>query len=136
MQAKASYFRNGREIDEDEALDHNGTVRDGVAVRTSLMMRDGMSPVQRAIMLDQAIADAARDKHRNLLVTDGTANPLGMSKPGYRFFEDRHGEALKQAAYGLYEHTLRDAYKNGGNQLKRQRALVSTAHAVAPTGAS
>jgi hypothetical protein len=49
-------------------------------------------------------------------VTDGTANPLGMSKPGYRFFEDRHGEALKQAAYESYEHTLRDAYKNGDNE--------------------
>jgi hypothetical protein len=60
-------FRNGREIDEDEALDRNGIVRDGVAVRTSLMMRDGVSPVQRPIMLDQAITDAARNKHRNLL---------------------------------------------------------------------
>ena len=55
-----------RHDDDDDAFDANGLLRDGHTTRVPLMMRDGMSPVQRAIMEDKVRRgfDDSQARHR------------------------------------------------------------------------
>jgi hypothetical protein len=55
MSKHHSYFCNGREIDESEAFDRNGCLRDGVSTRVSMQFRDArMTDLQRAVAADAA----------------------------------------------------------------------------------
>ena len=40
MAGKPKYYFDGKLIDEDEALDENGIIRDGVSVHTPVTLRD------------------------------------------------------------------------------------------------
>jgi hypothetical protein len=103
-QRRASYFdRFGRELSEDEALDHNGTIRDGVTARTSLMMRDGINPALSALQRSVASRHQLSDQE------------AASCRPGFR-----HGprSALdrkamfdaKAEAYALYDAEIGRAY--------------------------
>jgi hypothetical protein len=64
--------RDGRPLSEEEALDDNGCIRDGVVMHTSLLMRDALSPLQRSV------AQSA------LRVTDSEGGTAGLHRPGWR----------------------------------------------------
>jgi hypothetical protein len=72
------YSRHGRAVEKDEAVDEDGILRDGFAVRVSLM--DAMTPLQRAVA-----QNAAR-------LHDGHGNAPGH-RPGFvmrdTFFDER-----------------------------------------------
>jgi hypothetical protein len=77
---KTKYFdANGNEIAEHNALDYRGVLRDGCTIRTPMTLRD-------------ATARRAR-------ITDGTDNPFGLSKPGFRI---RTGDT-RQSVVDAYE---------------------------------
>jgi hypothetical protein len=69
----------------DEDFDENGLLRDGRSSRVGMMMRDSLSPVQRAIMQD-GIA-SGRDKiHERLTIVDAFGNGgLALHRPGARY---------------------------------------------------
>src|SRR5262249_1589757 len=98
--AKHSYHRDGREISEDEALDHNGMLRDGVAVGVRMTLRDTAHRpgFRTARTMQQPRADAAqywRDNKDCLVVHDGSGDPLGLYKPGFRMLDNGFGETAK-----------------------------------------
>jgi hypothetical protein len=90
---RATYFdRNGRELSEDEALDHNGIIRDGVTARTSLMMRDGINPALTALQRSVASRHQLSDQE------------VASCRPGFRY--PRSGSraaADRQALVRLYD---------------------------------
>ena len=73
------YRRNGRDVDEAEALDERGILRDGYSVTTPMIMRDA-TPLQRAIAQSEA------------RLHDGHGNAPGH-RPGFvmrdTFFDER-----------------------------------------------
>ncbi len=56
----------------DKLFGENGCLRDGETLHVSMMTRDSMTPLD------------TEDARKKLLVTDGTDNPLGLHKPGWR----------------------------------------------------
>jgi hypothetical protein len=102
----------GREIESGEETDDT-LLRDGERIRVPLFFRDGainpaLSDVQRAI--------AARDQQQ-LLVTDGTNDPVNLHKPGYRYLTDTTARsagdvALKQA-YEAYDQEQSRRWQHG-----------------------
>jgi|tagenome__1003787_1003787.scaffolds.fasta_scaffold5559877_1 hypothetical protein len=51
MKKGIKYFRDGLEIDEQDALE-NGVLRDGVSMSVPTTMRDSLSALQRAVAAD------------------------------------------------------------------------------------
>lgn len=89
MTAHALYYRDGRQITEEEALNANGAIRDHVTIRVPLTMRDSLSPLQRAIA-----ASTARDAK----FTDGRTNdPTALNRPGWRIRVGDNRQAIKDA---------------------------------------
>jgi hypothetical protein len=91
--------RDGRRLSEAEALDRDGCIRDGVVLRVPLTMRDGLSPLQRAIA------------QSSLRVTDGQGGSSGLHRPGFRLPVGDAGADGREHAYAAYEARLRDSYK-------------------------
>ena len=87
--------------DDDDDFDERGILKDGHKIRVSLMMRDGMSPLQRAV----AQHSVAMRLH------DGFGGPVGH-KPGYVFSTDASLNDARELAYAAYDAELRDAYKH------------------------
>jgi hypothetical protein len=100
MQRSVQYVdRNGRELNEHEAHDRRGILRDGVALRTSLTM------------LDQLDEDTARRVERSKRVTDAAGN-TGFHRPGFRMqLGDEAGQHEKERALAAYEKQLCDSWK-------------------------
>jgi hypothetical protein len=119
--AKHSYHREGREISEHEALDHNGMLRDGVAVRVRMTMRDAAAHrpgFRPARTMQQPRVDAAqywRDNKNCLVVHDGSGNALGLHKPGFRMLDNDFGATAKAAAYHAYQSDVERAYLTFGS---------------------
>ena len=86
---------------DDDDFDENGVLRDGHSVRVPMMMRDGMTPLQRAV----AQHSLAMRLH------DGRGGPIGH-KPGFVYSTDASLNDAKERAYAAYDAELRDAYKH------------------------
>ena len=95
------YRYRGRDVDEDEALDERGSLRDGYAVTVPMTMRDqaSLTPLQRSI------AQSAAQLH------DGRGGAVGH-RPGYVVSTDASLNDAKERAYATYDAELRDAYKH------------------------
>ena len=102
MSKHHSYFRNEREIDESEAFDRNGCLRDGVSTRVSMRFRDArMTDLQRAVA-----ADAANRRP----VFDAFGHPAGH-RPGAVFTNDQAARDAKAAAYRQYDEEIGRAWQ-------------------------
>jgi hypothetical protein len=79
--------------DDEDAFDERGLLKDGRRFRVPLMMRDGdsVSPMQREVMADKAMRDAAK--------RFGLSDALALHKPGQRFCTDAAGLDAKAEAY-------------------------------------
>jgi hypothetical protein len=96
--SKARYFdAGGREINERDAVDCNGVLRSGFSLRVPTMMRD-------------AALSGTRQVVGNNRITDGTDNPLGLHKPGFRIPVVNDRRAVRDA-YAKYETSLVNAYR-------------------------
>jgi hypothetical protein len=78
--------------DDDEPFDERGILKDGRSARVPMMMRDAMSPLQRAV------AQHSR------------GGPVGH-KPGFVYSTDASLNDAKTRAYAEYDAEQRDAYK-------------------------
>jgi hypothetical protein len=80
-----------KRYDDDDDDDDGRILRDGERVTVGMMMRDSMSPLQKAIAEDSRAN--GRDKFfRDAIetaspvsVTDAFGSTAGLSRPGYRF---------------------------------------------------
>ena len=101
--ARRHYYRDGKRIGDDEALDSCGTLRDGVSVRVPVFLRDGranpsLTPLQREVGSRQA------------RVTDA-AGGTNFSRPGFRIMSDAAARDAVEDAYQQYQDWLVSAWK-------------------------
>jgi hypothetical protein len=110
-------MRTDRRFEDYDDAFENGILKDGARVRVPLQMRDSARPTERPLTPTE-MHDAMVCHHQNALVTDGTGNPWGLSRPGWRIPVDRsvrdHQRQVLQDAYEEYERGLREAYKTPG----------------------
>ena len=96
------FDKTGKQIDEKDALDANGVIRDGVRTRVSLM--DAQST-------RQSPRRSTRPR-----VTDNSGGIEGLSRPGFRVAAkgvlSTDAVAARDAAYQEYEHSLCDAWRS------------------------
>ena len=98
MNRRAKYFDSGgREIAEHDALDSSGVLRSGFSLRVPTMLRD-------------AALSGTRQVVGNNRITDGTDNPLGLHRPGFRIPVVNDRRAVRDA-YQSYETSLVNAYR-------------------------
>ena len=112
--------RHGRPV-----VDDDGVLRDGQTLRVGMMMRDGLSPLQRAVAEDKAA--------RGVTVVDGLGRPAGH-RPGACYLRTvphtvDHAVAVTQEHLRLEAHAdsireLCDAWK--GNNKTTARSRVCT----------
>jgi hypothetical protein len=90
------FFRNGREITEQEARDEQGLLRDGCSAR---------------------VAMTARDSGSRLRLTDGNGDAgLALLRPGFRRLrDDNFGDAAKRAANLEYKNRVSNAWRGEGS---------------------
>jgi hypothetical protein len=111
MNKHHSYFRNGREIDESDAFDRDGCLRDGVSTRVSMQFRDArMTDLQRA-------ADAANRRP----VFDAFGHPAGH-RPGAVFTNDPAARKAKARAYRQYDEEIGRAWEQTNPRGKSEAA--------------
>ena len=84
---------------DDDDLDENGLLKDGRSARISMMMRDGLTALQRSV----------RDATAPLRVVDAFGNSgLALNKPGARYLSA--GEhTVDHAALVMRDHQRREA---------------------------
>ena len=87
------------EDERDKLFDEDNCLKDGKTLHVPMMMRDSMTPLD---------TEYARKK---LLVTDGTADPFGLHRPGYRFPVDPLVNDAREEAYRDYQDELTNAWK-------------------------
>jgi hypothetical protein len=82
--------------------DPHAIIRDALDpnVPVPMMMRDSMTPPLHS--------EYARKK---LLVTDGTSDPFGLHRPGYRFPVHPPANDAREEAYRDYQDDLTNAWK-------------------------
>jgi hypothetical protein len=104
-------------FEDDNVFDDQGVLRPGAVARVKMTARDSALPPERPLTVDEMNERMVRH-HRNALVTDGTGNPWGLSRPGWRIPADRTSHdrqrQVLQDAYEEYERDLREAYKTPG----------------------
>jgi len=103
------YRRNGHEVDEDEALDADGVLRDGFSVTVPMTMRDDLTPLQRSVALN-GLHDAR--------VTDADGTTAGLHRPGYRIVDAKDARAAVERAYDEYRRWICDAWKSPGREIE------------------
>jgi subtilisin family serine protease len=69
--------------DKDDDFDENGLLKNGRSSRVGMMMRDSLSPVQRAVMQD-GIERAAADERITIVDAFGNAG-AALQRPGARY---------------------------------------------------
>jgi hypothetical protein len=98
----------GYEIEEDDSL--SNIIPNGGAVRVRMDMMDSLDPLQRAV------AEAAR--RHELLVSDGTDDPLALNRPGFRYStntaERTAADSALDQAYQEVEERDANAWREGG----------------------
>jgi hypothetical protein len=117
--SKYSYFYRDREISERAALDQNGSLRDGVAVRVRMQMRDArITDLQRAVAADTA---------NRRPVFDAFGHPAGH-RPGAVFTNDRAARDAKAAAYRQYDEEIGRAWEQTNPRGKSEAATGAGEH--------
>lgn len=82
---------------DDDPLDENGLLKDGCSIRVPLMMRDSLTPLQRAVA-------GAR------LLHDG-GDPLSFNRPGFRMLVDALARDASEEARAASIREMCDAWK-------------------------
>ena len=92
---QAQYFtRDGRRIPKHQAVDARGVIRDGVVMRTRMMLRDS---TPRLRFTDaRKFWGAERDR---LLVTDVDATNTNGNRPGWRIADSAINRQARAEAY-------------------------------------
>ncbi|HZR88425.1 MAG TPA: hypothetical protein VFB02_16580 [Bradyrhizobium sp.] len=146
MKQQPKFFdANGNEIDETEAFDHRGVMRDQCAMRVPMWLsdasrsgdaadprtqygaypasskagspctKDGRPGILRRGRDGILFCDVGRAADSKPQVNDGTTNPLGLHKPGYRYSSDvSTSDARRQVideSYSKYERSARNAWR-------------------------
>jgi hypothetical protein len=90
----AQYFdsRSGRQLSEDEALDHNGVIKSGVILRTPMSARDAGLP--------RFTNDAGPLR---LVDGYGNADPLALRRAGFRQLVGGDSFDLRDAKRAAYQ---------------------------------
>ena len=119
MAKKHAYWFDGRQIDELEAFDENGVMRDGVGMRVGTMMRDGVEFAENIMMFDHPVPlgdhvvnDFLTDSEGRALV-DAFGSPLSThyGRKGYAFMDaDR---SVREQSYQLRKAKLSNAWRGG-----------------------
>jgi hypothetical protein len=119
MSKHHSYFRNGREIAESEAIDRDGCLRDGCSVIVRMQMRDTrMTDLQRTVA-----ADAVNRRP----VYDAFGRPAGH-RPGAAFTDDRAAREAKARAYQLYDEEIGRAWQQTNPRGRSEAATGAGEH--------
>jgi hypothetical protein len=105
--------RNVRQIDEDDAFDENGILRDGRSIRVHMMMRDGadhLSDLQRAVLTDAATREAIATRDataRSFGLRDG----LALSRPGFRYNTSDTADTNREKLYDGYQRDMGERWR-------------------------
>jgi hypothetical protein len=120
------FGRDGRIVDDDDDV-----LRDGQTLRVGMMMRDGLSPLQRTVVEDKAA--------RGVTVVDGLGRPAGH-RPGACYLRTvphtvDHAVAVTQEhlrleAYADSIRELCDAWKGNNSNDREVPRLHDTGDAV------
>jgi len=97
-----TFYRDadGNPIDERDAFDDRGVLKNGITVSVPKALRDSLSDTQRA-----AVKRAAR-------VTDGFGNPAGR-RPGHAFAaKDQKARDMKRKLYDAYDFSVSNRWRN------------------------
>src|ERR1019366_3879027 len=86
---------------DDDSTDERGLLKDGHIMRTSMMMRDSLSPMQKAIA-------AAHDATQY----DASTFDAASHRPGYRRASGTNDAAAKRAMYDTIDRELSDAWRS------------------------
>jgi hypothetical protein len=111
--------------DDDDLFDENGILKDGRALRVSMMM-DSMSPLQRAIATDPEMRCA-----RDAITTDAPAvvtdafgdSGLALHKPGSRYLSAGHGtvdHALQTTLRVMRDEAYRDGVADYAGRIRQK----------------
>jgi hypothetical protein len=127
--------RRSKHGDDDDAFDEHGIIKDGRSVRVPMMMRDSLTPLQRAVAADAAGRDLVRplagpsdnviETYSPAMVVDGFGNGgLALHQPGYRYLHAGHrsvdhaelvtAEAIRAQAREDYIRMTCDAWRGPG----------------------
>ena len=99
MKLKEATMTKGQAEFDDDAFDENGVLKDGRRIRVPLMMRDGVSDVQRIAQDAVARRFGLRD------VSD-------LHAPGPRYCTDQAAVEAKEEAYRQMCHDMENAWRN------------------------
>ena len=106
--------------DDGDAFDERGLLKDGRRVRVPLMMRDGMSPLQRSVA-----EDAAARRF-------GLRNALDLHQPGPRFCTDAVANDAREQAYQEMCDELVNAWRTPSAPLPAPGAAARDAEPARP----
>jgi hypothetical protein len=119
-------MRNYEDFVEDDPLDERGLLKDGHKIRVSMMTRDSLTPLQRAVLADRAAYDEA---HAPLRVVDALGNDgLALHRPGARYLAAGSATAdsavlavrqkLVSDAYNAMVDDMQNAWKTPGREIE------------------
>ena len=105
----------GRLESEFEEENEDAILQDGERLRVPLYLKDGITPNPRLTPTQRGKAIAQQS-----LVTDGTANPLAMHRPGFRYWADNNqraiNDAVKAEAYNAADTRAANAWRGPTNR--------------------
>jgi hypothetical protein len=99
----ALYYRDGKRITEDEALDANGALRNHVVMRVPQFMRDGR-PNARLSDMQRSVAGSHR------LLVDGFGQPA-RHRQGFAFVSDAATREARARMYALKDVEYENAWR-------------------------
>jgi hypothetical protein len=113
IKARKYFDSTGRQVNEHDAFDARGVLKDKHTMRIPMMVRDGLSELQRSVR-DASNPDA---KRKLMEFTDGrgTNDPTAGCRPGFRI-PTVHDRAKVRDAYEDYEKRLVNRYKAGDGE--------------------
>jgi hypothetical protein len=97
--------------DDDDAF-ADDILKDGRSFRVPMMMRDSLSPLQRAVAAESA-QHWSCDKP---LITDASGGTIGLHRPGYRISANDAARTARDEAHAEYEKTLTDAWRDAAGE--------------------
>jgi hypothetical protein len=102
MKRRATFYRyrDGAEIDEDEAFE-NGILKDGIVASIPKMMRDSLTPLQRSVA-----------PNADCRVANALGDPAGR-RPGFAIaMRDQAAQDAKAMAYAAYDRERENAWRS------------------------
>ena len=118
MAHKQTYWRDNRQLTEEEAFDERGVLRDGVCARVKTMMRDGKEIAENIMMYDnpvplgyQLVTDG---EGRTLVDAMGTPLDPTYSRRGYVFTDNTNRERpIDESHPDVQKAYISNNWKNG-----------------------